>query len=155
MRAWKRYAAAVLGLLFLASTGLPGTDVARLEPVEVVQIRREAGKTTVQTDTGQMGRGKDLEAALLDMKNTASREVFLETAIWLLLDPAAGSDLATLEKLLRPNCRLCLYRGAGDLKEKAEFLEQQRLTFLLRDWRRGKIPILYEKEGRSYLEQGK
>ena len=154
MRAWKTYGAAVALLLFLASGKLPGTDVARLEPVEAVQICREEGRTVIRTDTGQWGKGKSLKEALEDMKQTASKEVFLETAVWLMIDPASVEDLTELETMIRPNCRLCLYTGRDELSEAAAFLNQQKLTFLLRQWREGKIPSLYKREGRLYLDKG-
>lgn len=155
MRTWKVYGAAAAMLLFLASGKLPGTDVGRLEPVEAVQVCRENGQIILKTDTGQWGRGTTTKEALEDLKETASREVFLETAVWLLLDPDLQGELPELTTLLRPNCRLCLYEGGEKLGTVARYLDQQKLHFFLKQWEEGKIPSLYEREGRLYLEQGR
>lgn len=154
MRTWKAYGAAAAILLFLASGKLPGTDVGRLEPVEAVQVCQEKGRITLKTDTGQWGRGATTEEALENLKATADREVFLETAVWLLLDPDLQEELPALAALLRPNCRLCLYQGSAELGEIARYLNQQKLTFPLKQWEKGKIPVLYEREGQLHLEQG-
>ena len=155
MRTWKAYGAAAAILLFLASGKMPGTDVGRLEPVEAVQVCREDGQIAIKTDTGQRGRGITTAQALENLKETASREVFLETAVFLLLDPALQEELPELAACLRPNCRLCLYRGGEKLEKIADYLEQQKLTFLLKQRDGGEIPYLYEREGQLYLEQGR
>lgn len=153
MKKWKGYAIVVAVLLFLAKGKMPGTDIGKLEPVEAVQIYSEKGQTVVCTDTGQWGKGKNLEEAYRQMKETASREVYLETAVWLLTDTGSLAQLPEMESLFRPNCRVCLYEGKEELKELTAYLDHQKPDFLLRDIGRKPIPILSEQGGQHHLEK--
>ena len=65
----------------------PARDIARLEPVRAVYLYMEQGLPTLETDTGATGTGEDLESAYADLKNNADREIFLDTAQFLILDP--------------------------------------------------------------------
>ena len=83
MRRWLIYifllaATPVLGLVLFK-----GTDIAKLQPVEVVSLSIQEGQLQIQTDTGNMGIGSTCKQAWEDLQNAATGVVFLDTADYL------------------------------------------------------------------------
>ena len=144
---------AVLGALVLwGRVPHRGTDVARLHPVEVVAVTAGDGMR-LQTDTGLAGEGSTPEAALEDLRSSATGTVFLDTADYLLLSPEAERYLPLLLPLLRPTCRVCLYRGEPALAQAARYLAGRDWPLTLGVWRAegGMLPVLITEEGRMEL----
>lgn len=130
-----------------------GTDVARLHPVEAVLAETYSGGVLLQTDTGLWGEGATPEAALEDMRQSASGTVFLDTADYLLLGEGAEQYLPQLLGLLRPTCRVCRCTAAPDLTQAASYLRSHDWPLTLGTWRAegGKMPTLITTEGRMEL----
>lgn len=130
---------AVFGILPFA-----GTDVAKLEPVEVVALSWERNRILVQTDTQEQGRGQTLEATFADLKESADGQVFLETAQYLLLEKDQIHLLPELKTFLRPSCNICIWSGQGDLQDIAQYLEVHHPGLTLLRWLADKssIPVL-------------
>lgn len=153
MKHWVWYLAAIL--LVAAFCGMPfaSTDVAELQPVELIRISQARGRILVETDTGDRGCGSDLAAAFADLKQTASGRVFLETAEYLLISPGMENLLPELTEYLRPACSVCLERGRADLEQATAYLSAHEPELTLLEYRAGlcDIPILTIREGDMHL----
>ena len=101
----------------------PARDIARLEPVRAVYLYMEQGLTTLETDTGTTGTGPDLQSAYADLKNNADREIFLDTAQFLILDPHVPITEPIFE-IFRPDCKVVITNARPDLKKSADYLSQ-------------------------------
>lgn len=147
--------AAALAVVLLAGKSGAGTDIARLEPVQILQVSGSAGQVAVRTDTGQHGEGDDLDAAVADMKAAADGEIFLDTVECLLIDRDSIDWLPALMQQLRPACRICRCDGVPDLEAAASYLSIHKPGVTLRQYRQGEyqLPLLYQREGRMYLAE--
>ncbi len=154
MKRWIILFLATVALGLLARMDHTGTDVAQLEPVEVVYVDVDEGIYIVSTDTGQQGRGITLAGAIDGLKQGASGKVFLETAEHLLVSPAARESLPRLLQLLRPDCSLALAQSEPNMVTVARFLDTHRPGLTLNDYRalRRELPVLYTWEGGMNLE---
>ncbi len=119
--------AAVFGMPFTAS------DVAKLQPVQVVQVSLQTDGVVVQTDTGDFGMGESLEEAFDDLKRTTPGYVFLETAQYLLVTHSAAPLLRELSLYLRPGCSVYMIVGKAELTEVAQYLSAHTSNVTLRD----------------------
>lgn len=153
MKRWLWYLAAVLLVEALGWMPFAGTDVAKLQPVEVIRVGVEDGLIRVETDTGGSGSGVDLAEAFADLKASAAGTVFLETADYLLVSHDAQSLLESLGAYLRPACGICLESGVADLEMVADFLSTHEPGMTLQEYRAGKqnLPELSVREGRMHL----
>lgn len=141
--------------LLLGRAEHTGTDISRLDPVQVVRVSVSDG-VTVETDTGAVGIGSDLEEAIADLHASTSKTVFLDTAQYLLLSGSAERYLPELSMLLRPASQVCLAEGEMDLKAAAEYLGAHSPENRLLDCMAGEYRLkkLYYKEGRGQLVPG-
>ena len=149
MKKWLFYVGAVVLVAALGYMPFHGSDVAALQPVELIRVDYDAGIIKVQTDTGDMGKGETVEAAFADLKSTTAGEVFLDTADFLLLGTDAMPLLQELTQILRPACRVCIVQGEVDLKAAAEYLRTRQENVTLQQYRTGKgnIPrLIMDKE---------
>ena len=149
----KRWLFFLLGLLLVAALGgmpFSGNDVARLKPVEVVQVTSDGDMLVVKTDTGDYGVGSTLDHAFSDMNRTASGLIFLETAEYVLLNPSAARFIPELTSYLRSGCGVCFVVGDADLQATARFFDVKPPQVTLQDCRaEGAVPqMLYVLEGR-------
>lgn len=140
-------AALLLGKPFSAS------DVAQLKPVEVIRVTTDPNGVLVETDTGEMGTGNNLDEAFMDLKNTAGGDIFLETADRLLISPQAVEMLPELTEYLRPACNICVEMGEVELDSVNAFLNIHEPGVTLQDHKAGQksLPVLYLIDGRMYL----
>lgn len=155
MKRWIFYLLTLAVALFLSQNRSPAIDVGRMEPVEVVRVIGDRGMIIIQTDTGQMGKGEDLSQAISDMKQTASKELFLDTAEFLLVTPSALPQVPELTEILRPSCCICLDGGKTELNGIAAFLQTQKPGVTLRQYRKNpnQLPTIHVREERLYLVQ--
>lgn len=153
MKYWAWYIGTVVLVAILGWMPFQGTDVARLQPVELISVSREESQILVETDTGDSGRGQTLELALEDLYNSTPGEIFLETAEYLLITPEAQSLLPELTQTLRPSCKVCLREGEADLAEAAAYLSVHEPRLTLQDYRTGEkdIPKLKMEGERGQL----
>ena len=156
MKRWLLYGAALLtAVLLMKDENRQGTDVAKLEPAQILAVEESGGGLSVRTDMGHSGWGTDLESAIADMKMTASGQVFLDTAEYLLVSPGAMKWMPELSELLRSSCQVCLAGEVEELTAVAEFLSGHEPGYTLGDWRKGTvgIPVLYLLKERMYLAE--
>lgn len=147
MKRWFVYLAV---LVLCGASSDRGTDIGELAPVEVVWLSENAGQVFLQTDTGDMGRGEDVQGALQDMKAAAPGTIFLETADYLIVQQGREYLLAQVYDLLRPSCNVCVARSMPDLEKVATFLtaHEPQVTLRLHQVEMGTLPLLGEQEGR-------
>lgn len=145
------FLAAVLGSMLLYN----GTDAAKLAPAQVVCVQSADGVVTVRTDLGNMGRGKDLEQAFLDLEDTTPAKVFLDTADYLLVDEISRKYLPELRKWLKGDCRVCEVGEIQDLETAAIYLVAHPPKPKLRDLagEESALPYLTETEERFCLKE--
>ncbi len=150
MRRWILFAAAAVVLLVLAP--VEKTDVGELLPVELLYVYTDGSHICVETDTGDLGKGTDLETALADLKAAASGSIFLETADYLIVTEETKGLLPGLTAVLRPAAEVCV--GVGADAQTADFLKAHKPGVTLNDVRKGKrdLPVLTGEGERYHLE---
>lgn len=157
MKHWGWYCAAIV--LAAVWGGLPfsGTDVAKLQPVELIRVSKDRGQILVETDTGDRGTGSNLAGAFADLKKTANGHIFLDTAAYLLVTSETENLLSEISDYLRPACFVCLEQGNAELERVSDYLSAHEPEVSLRDYRAGErqIPTLITREGRMCLVPSK
>lgn len=148
MKRWLLY---IIALLLCGVSSNCGTDIGELAPVEVVWLSETAGQIYLETDTGDMGHGDTIQAALTDMKAAAPGTIFLETADYLIVEPGNEILLEQLYDILRPSCKVCAAQLMPNMKLVAAFLNAHEPQVTLRQYQVEKcaLPILREQEGRA------
>lgn len=128
----------------------PNQDVAQLQPVQVLRVSQEGSKIKVETDTGEMGIGNTLDAAMENLKDTSGAEIFFDTADYLLVTPDAKGLIMELTEYLRPACGVCEDVDGAELEQVAAFLRVHRPEQTLADYRAGigDLPVLRTEKGR-------
>ena len=121
MKKWLVFAAVVTAVAILSRRPHPARDVARLEPVQAVYIYQKHGTLCIETATGAAGSGNTLTDAAADLKASASGEIFLDTAEFLLIDPEV-TITADFHTLLRPTCGVTFTHATPDLQAAADYL---------------------------------
>lgn len=152
----KRIGMVLATVLVLAALGtlFPRTDVGKLQPVQVIQVTKERGVLTVVTDTGENGTGKNLSEAIDALKATASGQIFMDTAEYLLIGRNCTAALEQAEEILRPGTRVCAVDGEVDMEKVSSFLSVHKPELTLVCCRNGikGIPVLTVREGRMELD---
>lgn len=137
MKRWLYVLVALAAVGALSRLPHPAMDVGKLEPVAVVRVEIESGRYRVETDTGASGVGADLAEAVTALKESASGEVFLDTADFLLIDGNVGESLLQLIEVFRPGCAVCRINGETDLDVAAKYLTIHRPEVTLAHLRAG------------------
>lgn len=153
MKRWLWYIGIIAVIAALSGKASTGTDIAKLQPVQVVHLTCPEGKVVLETDTGDWGTGETLKDALKDMKDAASREVFLDTADYLIVSQDCIDLLPAMMKQLRPSCSICLGEGRVDMTQVGTFLQQHAPEVTLMEYRAGdrQLQTLVTWEGRMKL----
>ena len=144
------------GILCVIAFGwLPfkGTDVATLEPAEILYVTFDDG-VLAETESGWYGKGATVEQAVQDLKNASPGQVFLQTVDYLLLQEESLSLLPALYPYLRTGCMLCITEEKPNLQKAGQYLRAHRPSFTVLDARTGnkQIPKLIMEEERAYLD---
>lgn len=144
---------AVWGLPRLAH---PAVDIGKLEPVETILLVMEADGIRMETDTGAVGYGETLEAAVEDLRRSTPAEVYLDTANKLLIAGDAGAHWGSIMELFRPSCVVCRADREIDLQDATEYLSVHKPELTLNQLRAGEENWQYLtiREGRGMLEPG-
>ncbi len=150
MKRWILYLA-IIGVA--AMSPIERTDIAKLAPIEVVWIAEKAGQVYLETDTGDVGCGDNVQEALKDMKATTSGVIFLETADYVIVEQGREALLKQCSSVLRPSCKVCTAKSIPNMETVAEFLSAHEPKQTLRQWRVEQMGLgmLNEKEGRLEL----
>lgn len=132
---------AAVAVVCLWDVPFVGTDVAKLQPVEIVAVSSENGGIMIRTDTDAWGYGDTLPEAIEELKRCATGRILLETADYVLIEYIDHSVLDDLLKYLRPGCGLCLCDGDVDLKAAAQFLRSNVPSCTVLQCRIGEIVL--------------
>ena len=108
------------------------SDVAKLHPVEVVHIYK-GNQIMIETDTGDVGRGSDINEALKDLKLSTPGTVYLETADFLLISGACFGEIESVEPIMKENVRICIAEPKLDLVKVAEYLSVHKPVTRLKE----------------------
>jgi hypothetical protein len=134
MKKWLIFAAVLTAVAILSRRPHPARDVAMLEPVKAVYIYQKEKNLCIETDTGASGSGNTLTEAAADMKSSASGEIFLDTAEFLLIDPQV-TITADFHTLLRPTCKVTITESPPDLQAASAYLTVHTPTTTLSELR--------------------
>ena len=153
MKRWLLYCVAVGILWFTDTLPFQGTDVAKLAPVESVWLSSIDDMVYMETDTGDVGIGKDVPAALEDMKKKAYGTIFIETADYLIVEQGKEELLNQTFSVFRPSCMVCVSVEKPDLVSIAAFLSthESNVTLRLLQAERTALPVLKQTQGRLEL----
>ncbi len=145
--------AALLAAAALGSELFHASDVAKLQPVEVLRVECLGQGFRVETDTGEVGAGEDLAEAFANLKAVTAGDIFLDTVEYVLLPEGQPQLSGELAAYLRPACRVCLEKGRAELSQVGKFLDVHPPEPTLMDCQ-GELPplpVLITEEGRMEL----
>lgn len=153
MKRWLWYVIIIGAVAALSGKSSSGKDIGTLQPVQTVRLSCISGQVLVETDTGDLGVGEDLKAALEDMERTSSGNVFLDTADYLIVSPVCTDLLPAMAAYLRPSCALCMGEGEINMEQVGLFLQRHTPDITLMKYRAGdrELQTLLSQEGRMYL----
>jgi len=143
-------------LLLAAALLFPvqGTDVGKLLPVELLQLYKEAETVVIASDAGAAGVGTTVEEAIRNMKATATGNVYLDTADFLLISNLNPEEVGVLKEILKPTIRVCKMDAPMDPKKAAEFLRVHKPQQHLKEWTgENHVQLLSEENGRFILKE--
>ncbi len=145
--------AAIVLAAVLGSRMFRASDVAKLQPVEVIRLEMRAGCICVETDTGEVGTGASLREAFADLKAVTAGDIFLDTVEFVLLTEECTELAKELIRYLRPACRICVELGTAELRQVAGFLDVHKPACTLMDCQGQlpRLPALITEEGRMKL----
>ena len=120
MKKWL-YPAAFLAVALLTRMPHPAMDIANLSPVRSIYIDIDGATLTIETDDHIFGSGRDLWEAYQDLTANADREIFLDTAEFLILDPNVRIT-GEFYDLLRPTTKVVYSMERPDLEAISAYL---------------------------------
>ena len=120
MKKWL-YPAVFFAAAILSRLPHPAVDIARLDPVRSVYLYMDGDIMTIETDSGDSGTGADLEAAYAALRANAHREIFLDTAEFLILDPNVPIAEDFYE-ILRPTTQVVFSNKMPNLETISDYL---------------------------------
>ena len=121
MKKWLYPAAVLIAAAILSRLPHPAVDIARLDPVRAIYLYMDGVEMTIETDSGDSGTGADLEAAYAALRKNAHREIFLDTAEFLILAPDVPITEAFYQ-LLRPTTQVVLSNEKPNLETISDYL---------------------------------
>lgn len=146
----------IYGALFIAALMIPtrATELGKMKPVETVCIYKDRNMVVIETDTEDMGRGKTVSDALLNLKETTAGTVYLDTATYLLVMEDAEPYIPEIAGYLKKTVWICGAEGEIEVKDAASFLSVHKPEVKLKDWRKGtELEVLKEEKGRLILTE--
>lgn len=150
----KRIVLYILILVLTLMVPVNRLDVAKLRPVEVIYIYKMNDRVVIQTDTEDMGVGKDAAQALMDMRETSPAVIYLDTAEFLLVGENAKEEAEHLRTKLKDNVRLCEVLGTVDLQLAAKYLTVHGDLPTFRLWNKDtRLPRIYTENERIKMSK--
>lgn len=126
------YIAILASLFFLP---LERLDIAHLEPVQTVAVKRTAEGVTLLTDTGNQGFGKTVAGAIADLEEKTPGVIYLDTAQYLLLTEDAIAAAEELRTSLKPSVYVCVWDGEGSVEGASKYLSVRKDLPCFKDWK--------------------
>ena len=109
-------------------------NIAKLSPIQAVAMYMEDNNVVLETDTGNLGRGKNVLKALEDLKEKTAAVVYLDTAEFLLVAENAVSQVGEVAQHIKQSVKVCICDAAGRVKEAVQYLDVHGNLPKLRDW---------------------
>ena len=131
-------------IVTVAITGLlpfAGTDIAKLHPVEVLIVSRSEDGLLLQTDSGMLGTGKNIEEALQTLRLSSAGNIFLDTANYLLISLDCTGEIVTLWNYVRPACQVYHFKGEGKYEKIGKYLESHPSQTTVLGYLQGEINV--------------
>lgn len=121
-RLWAFFAALAVCTTFTGLDEGDTHDAAALVPVQSLVIDAKDGTVLVTTDTGDVGRGGNLDAALSDLQSGCAGALFTQTAEHVIVTSRAWylTPQVCVSRQLRPAAKL--YRAMEEVKKPEEAL---------------------------------
>lgn len=141
--------------LLAAALAIPveRSDLGKLKPVETVSIYESDGLVTVKTDTEDEGSGGSLEEAILNMKESASGIIYLDTADYLLVTEGTEVWIPELGSVLKESVRICKADAQVDVTIAASYLSVHKPKWALKTWSpETELQVLRMENGRLKLD---
>lgn len=143
----------IIVLLGLIAVPAERSDIGNLLPIEVISIYKDEQGIQIQTDTGNVGSGVDLEEAYHNLKESASGDIYLDTADYLILMGNARELTPLLTVYLKESVRVCQGEGQLQITEVAPYLSTHSPEIRLRDMNtKSELQILRQTEAGFLLE---
>ena len=119
---WAFFAALAVCTIFTGLDEGDTHDAAALVPVQALVIDAKDGTVLVTTDTGDVGRGGNLDAALSDLQSGCAGALFTQTAEHVIVTSRAWylTPQVCVSRQLRPAAKL--YRAMEEVKKPEEAL---------------------------------
>ena len=121
-RLWAFFAALAVCTIFTGLDEGDTHDAAALVPVQALVIDAKDGTVLVTTDTGDVGRGGNLDAALSDTQSGCAGALFTQTAEHVIVTSRAWylTPQVCVSRQLRPAAKL--YRAMETVEAPEEAL---------------------------------
>ena len=118
-------------------------DVGSLQPVEILSVSKEREKIVIQTDADDLGFGDNIEEAVMDLMETSTGVIYLDTVEFLLLEKECENEVGGLIEKLNNWVRVCYLQGKPSLKVAREYLRAHGVFPNISEWQKGKrLPTL-------------
>lgn len=145
------YAALILGMLLIP---VERNDVGKLCPIEVISIYRNGNEFTIETDTGDKGKGDTAEKALQNLKETTAGIVYIDTAEYLLVRAEDKALIRQMIPYMKESVKVYAMKGRLDPAEAAAFLAAHQTDTCLKEAETGKEPpVLVKRAGKLQIEE--
>ena len=144
------------GLLIAAALAVPTRplELGKLKPMEVIRIDRQGEFILLETDTGDSGRGRTVEQAIWNLRETTAGTVYLDTAEYVLLPEQHDEVLTQLTPYLKKSMQLCRWTGEIELEKAAKYLDNHSPNMRLKDYRPGMpLKVLKGEKGGLRLQE--
>lgn len=122
----------IIVLAALLAVPVHPTDVGNMLPVELVMVYAKGSGVEIRTDTGNRGVGRSLQEAAADLKESASEELFLDTADYLILS-GNGVPPDQLKGIFKDRIYVCRGSRDIDLSKAARYLSEHTPKHRLKD----------------------
>ena len=150
MKRWMIYLLLVAGAFLFPKRPV---ELGKLIPVELVVVEKSEGLYRIRTDTGDMGQGDTLRAAIDNLRSAAPGNLFLDTAQYLAITEDALGAIPDLPRYLKGGTRLCVTDFGMDAERAAIFLRAHPPKLRLKDWKTGIKPAYLQQIGEGLLLQ--
>ena len=134
MKRWLIYLLLVAGAFLFPKRPV---ELGKLIPVELVVVEKVEGFYRIRTDTGDMGQGDTVRAAIDHLRSTAPGNLFLDTAKYLAVTEDAMDAMPDLTRYLKGGTRLCITDFGLDAERAAIFLRAHPPQMRLKEWKKG------------------
>ena len=126
----------IYAALILISIATPKEQVelGKLRPVQTLYAYYNEGELSLVTDMGDCGRGPDVDAAVVSLREHAPGFIYLDTADYLIVGLGDEKVIPTLAEYLKGTVRICATEGVGELGEATEYLSAHKPKTKLADW---------------------